>query len=88
MPAFSTKMRRVNVSETATAYEIEVAVPGAGKNDFKINIEDNQLTISAEKQTETKSEDAEKKYLRRKFAYTSLQRSFTLPDNIDAYIIK
>lgn len=87
-PAFATKMGSVNVSETANAYEIEVAVPGAGRDDFKVNIEANQLIVSAEKKTETKSEDSEKKYLRREFGYTSFQRSFTLPENVDANSIK
>ena len=74
----------VNVAETERAYEIEVSVPGSEKNNFNVKIEGNQLSIIAEKKTESKTEDAEKKYLRREFGYTSFQRTFTLPENIDA----
>ncbi|OWY22992.1 Hsp20/alpha crystallin family protein [Sphingobacteriales bacterium UPWRP_1] len=78
------KTGSINVSETANAYEIELAVPGADKGDFKVNVEGNQLSIAAEKKTETKTEDPEKKYLRREFGYTSFRRTFTLPENVDA----
>lgn len=83
-PAFAGKVGSVNVSETANAYEIEVAVPGAEKADFNINVDGNQLIISAEKKTETKTEDTEKKYLRKEFGYTSFRRTFTLPENVNA----
>ena len=45
-------MPSVNVKETETNYEIEMAVPGLKKEDFKINIDRNILTISSESQTE------------------------------------
>src|SRR5689334_15735176 len=44
----------VNINETDKNYSIEVVAPGFDKADFKINLEQNLLTISAEKKTEVK----------------------------------
>ncbi|HRK28100.1 MAG TPA: Hsp20/alpha crystallin family protein [Chitinophagales bacterium] len=87
MPALMAKTGSVNVAETENAYEIEVAVPGTEKSDFKVSVEGNQLSISAEKKTESETKDAEKKYLRREFGYTSFRRTFTLPENVEANAI-
>ncbi|QQS30216.1 MAG: Hsp20/alpha crystallin family protein [Sphingobacteriales bacterium] len=83
MTSLSGNTGSVNVAETANAFEIEVAVPGTDKSNFKVKVEGNQLTIIAEKKTESKTEDPERKYLRREFGYSSFQRTFTLPENID-----
>jgi HSP20 family protein len=69
----------VNISETEQAYDIELAVPGFQKEDFKINVEDDVLTISAEEKKEETKED--KNYSRRDYHYASFTRSFRLPDN-------
>lgn len=75
-------MPAVNVSEDDHNYSIEVAAPGLEKNDFKIDLDHDLLTISSEKKEETKKED--KKFMRREFSYTSFCRSFTLPETVDA----
>lgn len=77
-----TKMPAVNISETNDQYHIEMAVPGLKKEDFKVNIEGDVLTISAEVKKEEKKE--EKQYKKQEFSYTSFLRSFTLPDSVDA----
>ena len=69
----------VNISETDQAYDVELAVPGFQKEDFKIKVENDVLTISAEEKKEEKSED--KSYSRREYRYASFTRSFRLPDN-------
>lgn len=69
----------VNVKETNDEYCIEVAAPGMTKNDFKINLHNNVLTISSEKEEE-KNEEKEN-YTRKEFSYQSFQRSFTVPEN-------
>lgn len=69
----------VNVRETNDDFYLEVAAPGMNKKDFKINYQNNVLTISSEK--EEKSEDKNDGYSRREFSYTSFQRSFTVPGN-------
>lgn len=73
----------VNVSETDKNWHIEVAAPGLKKEDFKINLEKDMLTISAEMKTEEKKE--EKNYSRREFTYGSFTRSFRVRENsVDA----
>jgi HSP20 family protein len=69
----------VNISENEKAYEIELAVPGFKKEDFKIHVEDDVMTISAEEKREETQED--KNYSRREYHYASFTRSFRLPDN-------
>jgi HSP20 family protein len=72
----------VNIIENKDDYRIEIAAPGLDKADFKINLEDNVLTISAEK--EEKQEEKDEHFMRREFNYSSFSRSFTLPDYLDA----
>lgn len=76
----------VNVSEEKDKYKIEVAAPGLKKKDFNVNLEDNVLTISSEKEDE--NEEKDKNYMRKEFYYSSFSRSFTLPDNVKAEDIK
>jgi HSP20 family protein len=71
----------VNISESAENYHIEMAAPGLKKQDFKINIENNVLTISVEQQTE--NSDNNRKYNKREYSYSSFVRSFTLPELAD-----
>ena len=70
----------VNVSESENAYKITLAVPGLNKEDFKINVDGDLITISAEKSSQ--KEEKEDKYTRKEYNYTSFSRTFTLPDNI------
>ncbi len=72
----------VNVKETAVSYELEVVAPGFEKADFKVNLEQQLLTISAEKQATETSET--EKQIRKEYSFRSFKRSFTLDDKIDA----
>lgn len=72
-------MPSVNIRETDKAYELEMAAPGYSKKDFNISIENNMLTVSAEKKEE--HEKKEHHYTRREFGYESFNRSFNLPAN-------
>ena len=78
---FVTKTPAVNIAETENAFEIELAVPGLKKEDFKINLDKNVLSVSAEKKAENVEEG--KKYSKREYSYTSFVRSFTLPEVAD-----
>ena len=71
-----------NVYETPAAYFLELTVPGRNKEDFKINLEKDLLTISFEKKEESTVEDV--KMIRKEFTATSFKRSFSLDDKIDA----
>lgn len=72
----------VNIIEGKEDFKIEVAAPGLEKKDFKIDLSNNVLTISSEK--EVKNEETDDKYMRREFRYSSFQRSFALPNTVDA----
>ncbi len=76
----------VNVKETSEDFRIEVAAPGLDKKDFKVDLDNNVLTVSSEK--EHKDEQEDEKYMRREFSYTSFSRSFSLPEAVDAEKIK
>ena len=69
-----------NIAETEKEYSIELAVPGYQKADFKIKVEKDMLTISAE--TKLENEKKDKAYTRKEYNYSSFARSFTLPDNV------
>ena len=71
-----------NIVENKKEFKIDLAAPGLDKKDFKIEMKNGMLTISAEKEEESKTED--ENYLSREFSYSSLYRTFALPDNLIA----
>jgi len=70
-----------NISETKGSFLVDLSVPGMTKEDFKVDVENNILTISSEKKEE--KTDNDKNFKRREFSYSSFSRSFTLPENVD-----
>ncbi len=72
----------VNIIETDENFKLELAAPGLKKEDFKISIDNDMLTISSEKKTE--SGTSGEKYTRKEFTYSSFTRTFTLPEMVDA----
>jgi len=76
------KTPAVNIAETENNFHIELAVPGLKKEDFKISLDKNLLSVSAEKKTE--NVDESKKYSKREYSYNSFVRTFTLPETADA----
>lgn len=68
-----------NITESEKDYLIELAAPGLTKKDFKVEMDNGMLTISAEKKEEKKEE--ENGYSRREYSFNSFSRSFTLPEN-------
>jgi HSP20 family protein len=71
----------VNISESDSTFQVEVAAPGLEKEDFHVEIENGVLTIRAEK--ETTVEEKEDKFTRQEFSYSSFRRSFRLPDSVN-----
>ena len=71
----------VNVRETNDDFIIEVAAPGMKRDDFKVELDNNILSISSEVQESSETSDKNGKYNRREFNYLSFQRSFSLPEN-------
>ena len=72
----------VNVKETDKTFELEVAAPGMVRDDFKLEVKDGSLIISAESKTE--KEEKDDNYTRREFNFSSFRRSFWLPENVMA----
>lgn len=77
----SRSLPAVNISEDDKGYHIDVIAPGFKKEDFKIDVDDDMLTISAEAKTESTKEGDNKQYTRREYSYSAFTRSFRLPDN-------
>jgi HSP20 family protein len=71
----------VNITEHKDEYKLSLAAPGMKKDDFKIDVNGNMLTISSEK--EDKHEEKEARYTRKEYSYTSFERIFTLPDEVN-----
>lgn len=82
----NTTMPAVNIKEGKEEFSIEVAAPGFEKKDFKIDLNNNVLEISSEK--EEKNEENGDKLMRCEFKYSSFKRYFTLPDTIESEKIK
>lgn len=78
----SSNVPAVNIKETDTEFDVELAAPGYKKTDLKIDIDNNVLSISAEKKDEKNEEN--KRFTRKEFSYSSFSRSFTLPQSVNA----
>lgn len=76
-------MPKIDISEDKKSIYVDVEIPGVKKDDLKISLQDNILTISGEKKSENKSEDNEKNYFRTERSYGTFTRSFTLPSEIN-----
>lgn len=68
----------VNIRDNETNFELELAVPGRKKEDFKIEIENEILTISSE----IKPEKEDTHYTRKEFSFTSFKRAFNVPESV------
>ena len=77
-----TTLPAVNFSEDEDAFSIEVAAPGMKKDDFKIDLDNNLLVISSEKEEKNEEVDNDGNYHRKEFSYQSFKRSFSLPMSV------
>jgi HSP20 family protein len=73
---------KVDILENEKAYEINVAVPGLSKEDFKIDLNDNFLTISGERKFSKEKKENNLHVVETQ--YGNFSRSFSLPENVDA----
>jgi HSP20 family protein len=83
---FTLSIPSANVVEHDDNFQIILAVPGLEKSDFSINVDKNQLIVSAEKENPVLPEGAAIK--RKEFNYSSFKRNFTLPETVDNNRIK
>ena len=70
----------VNVQETNDDFILEVAAPGMRRDDFKVELDNNVLTISSNREEKQEDQNNEN-FTRREFSYQYFQRSFSLPEN-------
>lgn len=71
----------VNTLETTDSYKLEIAAPGFEKEQVKISVEGNLLTVAAEKEDMKLNEN--ENYTRKEFGFASFKRSFTLPKTVN-----
>ena len=67
----------VNIIEREGGFELRMLAPGFAKEDLKLSMENEVLTISAEKKVEDLKEN--ERYTRREFSHSAFTRSFRLP---------
>jgi len=73
----------VNLRETDQSYEMSLIAPGLRKEDFKLNVTNDLLTVSYEQKEEHNEEKAEEGWLRKEYKMQSFSRSFRLDDSVD-----
>ncbi|MGL2963315.1 Hsp20/alpha crystallin family protein [Flavobacterium sp. RSB2_4_14] len=78
---FKNTVPAVNIKENETDYKLEFYAPGLKKEDFTIEIEQQTLSISSEKQAE--QEENNEKYSLKEFSLSSFKRTFSLPESVD-----
>ena len=76
-----TTLPAVNIRETNDEFLIEVAAPGMKREDFKVELDNNLLMISSQREEKTEETDRSGKYTRMEFSYQAFQRSFALPED-------
>ena len=76
----------VDVYETEDSYVLKADLPGVSKEDIKIDVNNNALTIKGEKKFEEKTE--KENYMRVERSYGSFTRTFTLSEKVDSGNIK
>lgn len=73
---------RIDISEDKDNINVSAEIPGVKKENIKISLQDNILTIEGEKKKEL--EKKEKNFYRNERMFGSFKRSFTLPEEVDS----
>ena len=76
---------KVDIMESEQHFEVHISLAGFKKEDIKVELEENRLTISGERKLEKKEED--KKYHLLESEYGTFSRTFTLPKNVKSEAI-
>ena len=74
----------VNLRETDKTYEMQVIAPGLRKEDFKLQVTNDLLTVSFEPLADQDDDNRNNGWLRREYKTNAFTRSFSLDDTIDA----
>lgn len=84
IPRVNVTAPAINVKENADEYEIEVAAPGATKEDFTVNLNnDGNLVIRMQRKDEKKDQQKKHHYLRREFSYSNYEQTLSLPEDVN-----
>ena len=75
-----------NISETETAYLIKAELPEVNKEDVKVTVNEDVITISGERRKEAEHQD--EKVHRVESFYGNFSRSFRLPEDADVAAIQ
>jgi HSP20 family protein len=73
----------VNLRETDKTYEMSLVAPGLRKEDFKLSVTNDLLTVAYEHKEEQNQENKQEGWLRKEYRMQSFSRSFTLDDTVD-----
>jgi len=76
-------MLRMDTKETDEAYVLTLDVPGMDKDDITVELVENVLTVSGEREEQVEDEEREGQQVRREISYGRFERRITLPDNAD-----
>src|SRR5690606_17971284 len=80
--ALSLSLPKVNIRQGEDGYLLELAVPGMAKEDFKIKLDQDVLSVSSERKEEASKESGQ--YTRQEFSYQAFERRFNLPEDVAA----
>jgi len=84
----SATLPAVNIKENNDEFQVELAAPGLSKKDFQIEVENNVLKISSQKEEKNEEKSEDGAYSKKEFSYQSFQRAFTLPNTVASDKIK
>jgi HSP20 family protein len=83
---FANHVPAANISETESQFALELSAPGFQKSDFKIELKQGILQVSAKHESETES--SERNYSLKEFTRGSFQRQFRLPEQVNTDAIE
>lgn len=72
--------QKVNISETEKEFRLDLIAPGYNREEIKVTIDSNELTVASTIEEKNKEE---KNMLRQEFLKESFSRTFQLPENIE-----
>ena len=75
------KIPAVNIEKNEKEYFVSLVAPGLKKEDFKIGVDHNTMSISCEKKEN--NEPNEKKYIQKEYNYAAFKRTFALPQDVN-----
>lgn len=79
-----THNEKVNIIEKENNFQLDIIAPGYSKEEVKITIEKNELTIASVEQNKENNEAPKEKHIRREFIKEAFSRTFKLPENVEA----